>query len=570
MTMSRSACLVIATMALVLCAHSEGQTRDPRAGGVPPGTILGIAVSDEAEPRPVRRVRVTCTGPDFSATAISDDSGRFTFPGLKPGRYTISGVKDAWVPSAYGAKRPTRAGSAIPVAAGQTVPITLKMLRGSVVTGVLLDYNNQPAANTQVSALRYIMQNGVRRLNSMASAVTDDRGVYRIYGLAPGDYFVGAAARSGGQNAPSSELRLIDERLRSERTVAFASTYFPGTSIATQAAPITLGAGEERDGIDFALQLVPTARVDGSVTNPDGSPAPAGTLVNLNAGIESTFPGSGIAGFRSTRTGPGGAFSFVDVSPGTYTVIARGGPPLTWASSEIAVDGENVTGLPLGLQPGMTMTGQIRFEATRLTPPSDLQSIRVVLQPVQSMAVVSLAPSGTVSDKTGRFEITGVIPGNYRLSVSLPGLGRPGNWFLRSVVVNGQETLDAPLTIRPNEAIRDAAVVISDRPAQLSGSVQNAAGGAPNEFTVILFPQNNAFWTPQSRRIFAVRPSADGAFSFTGLVSGDYLLAAIDNVEPGEWFDPALLQRLVPAALTIAIAEGEQKVQDIRLAQEIR
>jgi hypothetical protein len=484
---------------------------------------------------------------------------------LKPGRYTIAGTKDAWVTSIYGAKRPLRPGSAIPLAVGQTVAIAVKMFRGAIITGVLLDYNNQPAANTQVSALRYLMQNGVRRLNSTASAVTDDRGVYRIYGLAPGDYFVGAAARSGGPNAPSSELRLIDERLRSERSVAFASTYFPGTSIATQAAPITLGAGEERDGVDFALQLVPTARVEGSVTSPDGSPAPAGTLVNLNAGVESTFPGSGIAGFRSTRTAPDGAFSFVDVSPGTYTVIARGGPPLTWASSEIAVDGESITGLGLGLQPGLTMTGQIRFDATRLTPPADLKSIRLTLQPIQSQGVVSLAPSGTVADATGRFEITGIIPGTYRVSVSLPGLGRPASWFLRSAVVNGQETLDTSLTIRPNETIREASVVFSDRPAQLSGSVQNAAGGAPNEFTVILFPQNNAFWTPQSRRIFAMRPSADGAFSFTGLVPGAYLLAAIDDVEPGEWFDPALLQRLVPAALTIAITEGEQKVQDIRL-----
>jgi hypothetical protein len=265
------------------------------------------------------------------------------------------------------------------------------------------------------------------------------------------------------------------------------------------------------------------------------------------------------------RTGPDGTFSFLDVSPGPYTVIARGGPPLTWGSSEIAVDGDSVTGLTLGLQPGLAMTGQIKFDGTRLTPPADLTSIRLTLQPVQSQGVVNLAPSGSVSDRTGRFEITGIIPGTYRVSLSFPGLGRPGNWFLRSAVVNGQETLDAPLTIRPNETIRDASIVLSDRPAQLSGSVQNAAGGAPNEFTVILFPDNRTYWTPQSRRIFAMRPSADGAFSFSGLVPGDYLLAAIDDVEPGEWFDPGLLQRLVPAALKIAIGEGELKAQDIRL-----
>jgi len=81
----------------------------------------------------------------------------------------------------------------------------------------------------------------------------------------------------------------------------------------------------------------------------------------------------------------------------------------------------------------------------------------------------------------------------------------------------------------------------------------------------VLFPTTSALWLPQSRRIQGVRPAADGAFTFPGLPPGDYLLAAIDDVEPGEWFDPAFLQRLLPTAMKLTIAEGEQKVQDIRL-----
>ena len=53
--------------------------------------------------------------------------------------------------------------------------------------------------------------------------------------------------------------------------------------------------------------------------------------------------------------------------------------------------------------------------------------------------------------------------------------------------------------------------------------------------------------------------------NFRGLPPGEYLVAAIDDIEPNEWFDPALLQRLLPTAFKIAIAEGEDKVQDIRL-----
>jgi len=213
----------------------------------------------------------------------------------------------------------------------------------------------------------------------------------------------------------------------------------------------------------------------------------------------------------------------------------------------------------------MVLTGQLTFAASTLKPPADLTSIRIGLQPAQAQGGITLAPSGAVTDNAGHFVVTGILPGTYRLTATLPGLGRPGHWFLRSAVVNGHDTADEPITIRPNDSIGGAVITMSDRPAQLSGTVQNAAGGAPNEFTVVLFPTNSALWLPQSRRIQGVRPAADGAFTFPGLPPGDYLLAAIDDVEPGEWFDPAFLQRLLPTAMKLTIAEGEQKVQDIRL-----
>ena len=96
-------------------------------------------------------------------------------------------------------------------------------------------------------------------------------------------------------------------------------------------------------------------------------------------------------------------------------------------------------------------------------------------------------------------------------------------------------------------------------------SRKRISGGAPNEFTVVLFPVDQALWLPQARRIQAVRPSADGVFAFQGLAAGDYLLAAIDDIEPGEWFDPSMLQRLVQTAMRISLADGEHKAQDIRL-----
>ena len=80
----------------------------------------------------------------------------------------------------------------------------------------------------------------------------------------------------------------------------------------------------------------------------------------------------------------------------------------------------------------------------------------------------------------------------------------------------------------------------------------------------MVFSADQVLWAPQSRRIQAVRPGADGAYLIPNLPAGNYLLAAVDDVEPGEWFDPAFLQRLAPSAIRLAIADGEQKTQDIR------
>ena len=568
-----SLCLLFVLALAVSVRPAAAQIREARATGHGTAIISGTIVSDEPEPRPIRRVRVTCSGADGGATAISDDRGRFQFPALRAGRHTIAATKDAWVPAAYGAKRPLRPGSAIPLANGQQIAVTITMLRGGVITGIVLDHDNQPAANTTVSAMRYVTQNGERRLaRSGTGGVADDRGVYRIYGLAPGDYVVGATTNAPGSIAASSELRVIGDR-NAERTVSFASTFFPGTPIASNAALVTLARGEERTGIDFALQLVPTARVEGTVTLPDGTLAAAGTQVNLLAAANVALPGAPLAAFRSTRVGSDGAFAFTDVSPGNYTVLSRApvppaegtGPPLTtWASVEIGVDGERVSGLTLGLQPGMTVSGQVRFEGTRLKPP-DLSAVRVSVQPAQAEGTVGIAPVSATPDATGRFVVSGLTPGRYRLGASFPGSGRAGHWQVQSAVVSGQDTLDVPFTVQPSQSISSAAITFSDRLAELTGTVHNAAGGAPNEFTVILFSADLNHWLPRARRIQGVRPAADGAFTFRGLPAGDYHLAAIDDVEPGEWFDPAFLQRLLPGAMKITIAAGEQRVQDIRL-----
>lgn len=567
-------------LALIL-ALQAGAPRDPRAAAVGTAVLTGTVISADAEARPVRRARVACSAPELGAglTTITDDRGRFTFARLPAGRYTIVVTRDAWVATAYGARAPARTGTAIPLADAQHADVVVRMLRGAVITGTLLDESGQPSVNTTVHAMRRMMQNGERRLVTFGTASsTDDRGVYRIYGLPPGDYVVGAAGRAGAAATAGAELRLTTDLdvhhattaspstpAPPDRGVAFASTYFPGTPISTQASLVTLRAGEERDGVDFALQMVPTTRIEGTVSLPEGSAAST-AQVTLVASGQTAFPGVAFDGLRTTRAGSDGSFSISGVTPGQYTLLARAlAAQILWASADVLVDGERISGLSLSLQPGLTLAGRVDFDGARLSRPIDPAAVRVTLQPVQPQGSVGMAPNAVSPDANGRFTITGVAPGQYRLTASLPGLGRPGGWMLRSAMMNGQDTLDLPIALQPNQIVPEAVVTFSDRSPQVTGVLLNTAGQPASEYTAIIFPVDQTMWLPQARRIQGVRASADGAYALRNLPPGAYFVAAADDLEPDEWFDPVVLQRLVPGATKITIGEGEQKTLEIRV-----
>jgi hypothetical protein len=362
------------------------------------------------------------------------------------------------------------------------------------------------------------------------------------------------------------------------QTVALASTFYPGTTAPAQAAVLTLAKGEERDGIDMALQIVPTSHVDGTIVLPSGGTLPSGLRASLMATGQVAFPGLPFDGYRSATISPDGSFAFADVLPGRYTVLARttipgqpgtptGQSDILWAAADISVDGDNVSGLVLALAPGMTIAGQVQFDGTSLTPPTDKRAVRVTLQPVVTGDAVSVAPAGAKVDPNGQFVLTGVTPGKYRLSASFPGGGTPDGWNVRSALVDAVDAFDTPFDIEPNQNIGNAVITFSDHVSQLAGRLQNPAGAAAPDYSVVIFPANQSLWTAESRRIQTVRPSADGAFRFANLPPGDYRLAAVDDIEPGQWDDPAILQQLLSMSMPVSIADGERKIQNVRVGR---
>ena len=176
----------------------------------------------------------------------------------------------------------------------------LQLPRGSVITGTVVDEYGEPTPGTQVRVMRYVVQAGRRTLQQTGNGATDDRGIYRVYGLQPGEYIVSAVPRNAGPSVDvgrlQAELAQVREQVagaiadaaaarelatramtlqgqlpsQDEQTTGYSPVYFPGTVSAAQAGTVTLNLGEERTGVDFQLQRVAMARIDGIVVNSTG------------------------------------------------------------------------------------------------------------------------------------------------------------------------------------------------------------------------------------------------------------------------------------------------------------
>lgn len=605
----------LAVLSLVLGAlpaTAQQPARDAaRPAAVGTASVSGIVLFDAAEPKPIRRARVTLNNAELQVrrTIVTEDDGTFVFRALPAGRYVMAASKDGYVTVNHGASRPTRPGTPIVVGNGENPRVTLRLPRGAVITGTVLDVDGSPAPAIGVRVMRYAFVSGERQLVPAGNAATtDDRGVYRVYGLPAGDYCVAASPRntqygSGEiQLMTAADLRSVLDELRpgasavqarpgmaepastqatseTARVYGYATVYYPGTTIATESPTVTVRPGEERSGIDIQVQLSPMARVSGTLTMPDGSPPPS-AMVNLMPAGTVLTPAL-TDSIRFSRTTADGKFSFAGIPPGRYSVISRasasppaatpdpeaasGSAPPLWGMAETNVEGADISDVTITLQMGLTLAGQIAFDGTS-GPPSDLTRLRVNLEPVQASGEMTLVVPPAPVSAQGQFNVTGVTPGRYRLTASIPGASpdAPG-WWLRSSVVSGRETLDVPIDIQ--ESVTGAVITFSDKATEINGSARDRAGEPAPACFVIAASIERGYWTAQSRRISAVRPNSEGQFSVKNLPPGEYFVAAVADVEQGEWFDPRFLEQLLPVATRITLADGERKAQDVAVVR---
>jgi hypothetical protein len=284
------------------------------------------------------------------------------------------------------------------------------------------------------------------------------------------------------------------------------------------------------------------------------------------------------------RSQADGTFVISNVPPGRYIAVARSGgrnnDPRT-AMQSIVVNGQNVGGVSLVLQPGVTLSGNITVESSGTAAPTDYSGFRVDVPDVTPLPFGGgggggrggLAGGAGRAERNGTFQVGNLLPGRHYIRITGGGQGQAqgrgqgqsqGQWTLKSVLVAGQDVTDQPVDLKPGQNVENVTIVLTDRSTEIAGTVRDRKNAPATGLTVIAFSSDQQYWRAQSRHIQVVRTDADGAFRLRGLPAGDYLIVAVDDVAQGEWFDPAYLEQARGSATRITLTEGEKKTLDLR------
>jgi hypothetical protein len=500
---------------------------DSNATGGAPGTITGRVTGDDG--RPVADIQVFIYGAYSSSSprsTVTDAGGRFQFKDLQPGLYSLRATTPAYVQLADENANPFEPKYLRP---GDTTQLT--MVKGGVITGSVLNAQGEPVVSAMVRALRVRDAQGRRIAMDSAFAglprMTDDRGVYRIYGLQPGSYIV----MVGGGNPFYMGMPNIYQNE--------SPTYYPSATRDT-AAEVPVRAGEEATGIDIRYRGERGHTISGSVAGVPKTPGRFGVNVLLTRAGTGTFETQAFV----IEAGGRYVFTLSGVADGEYEIAAQGyfdRNDFTAAQPKrVTVRGSDITGVELALAPLANITGRITLEVSqdeacrKTTVTSAMQQTLVTVRRddigKERLQTPPFYTGGNVPNEQGEFLIRNLGAGLYRLNVRPPG----DDWYVRSfslASVAQARAADAKaaqpppgtITIKGGERISNVAITLAQGAASLQGRVTAQGEGAtlPANLRAYLVPKENER-AADILRYGEANVSADGSFSFSSLAPGSY------------------------------------------------
>lgn len=491
-----------------------------------PGTVRGRVLSAETG-LPIARAVVEIfpdkpgpNDPPWGTSATTDSAGRYELRDLPPRRYTLRAMRRGFAMQTYGSKGTTGRPRLLEVGPGSRTDLAdLALPSGGVISGTVVDQAGDPLGGIVIQALRPTDWDSSRPGAEASSDVTDDRGLFRIYGLAAGTYYLRALRTPVGRYEPTGYAPL-------------ALVYYPGTIRPTQAQAVVVENGIEA-AASFAFALGTRVGVSGAVT------AAAGNAATGTVSLRPHFVDNTRRILESSISG--GAFDFGLVPPGEYIVTARNATGTEMVTKRVVVE-DGAERVSLVLQKTASIHGRVVLdtrEAAHGLRPADIQ---------MAWFQEGFAPrtSGVTIRPDWSFEVTGLV-GTQEF-----GYTPPRGWALKEIRHGKQIATKGAINLR-GEDIDDVEVVFTDRVTRVSGRVSDGLN-RPATGVVIVFAEDRALWRSGVRHSDAADIDDKGAYSVSALPPGRYLAVAVADAEE---LTPATLERLRRRATALTLRDGE-------------
>lgn len=450
--------------------------------------------------------------------ATTDQEGFYRIADVAPGNYEVQPSAPALVPTDLKESR----GKPVLVGEDEDVEnINFSLVRGGVITGKVTDADGRPVIQQQVNIFRvevFEQQGQQRQIFSAGAGQTDDRGIYRVFGLMPGRYKVGAG-RGEDQFTPGfSSVRST-----------YKQVFHPDVSDPAKATVIEVGEGTEAKDVDITLgRSLQTYAVAGRLVDEKGLPVP-----NIRLGLQrSTAQRTEYVNALLT-TNSQGDFVAEGLIPGKYGVylFPNQGSGMRVDSTTFDIIDQDLSGLTFKLMQGASLSGVVVFETDNkaaLAKLSELQLRTFVVNPTGGGGMGSSATSPIAPD--GSFLLSGLPGGTAQIMIGALGNPFPPKGFNIARIERDGVASARGVEIKDGEQVTGLRVVVAYGNATLRGVVTFENGELPpggRIFVRLAKPGEN---------LSNMRPpqvDARGHFLVEGLAAGAYEVHVSVNGGPG-------------------------------------
>jgi len=471
-----------------------------------PGVVVGLHLSEPAQ-----------FDPTFKAT--TDQDGKYQIAEVPQGKYVIAPVAPAFVIANVN----NSSGQSVIVNEGEDIEgIDFDLIRGGVITGKITDAGGDPIVEEGVNLLSADYSRSGPSYHLRGKFQTDDRGIYRIFGIRPGRYKVSVGHESVYRGVG-----------RGRRSLPI--TFYPDALEAAKAAVIEVGEGTEATKIDITIsRALEGFAVSGRVVDGETGKPVANVAISLSKiMIIDKNSTSGYGGVTDVRANADGAFRLEKLPAGKYAISIEPPPESDLRAEPVAFDviDQDVTGLLIKTATGASLSGTVVLEGQRglNTPGARAPNWISVYLRNESQGFTSSQSAQIKPD--GSFRIGGLQAGNVTFSVG--SWGPTGN--AKAVTISRVERDGVVQTngvhVQSGEHLSGLRIVVAYSSGSIRGVIKVENGVLPpsGQLVVNLSKVEDAN-TPSGGGTAA---DARGHFLIEGLAAGTYELTVFAFVP--EW-----------------------------------